>query len=88
MVQGDISSIAPLIITAFFISSSKSCHWLFSSQYLKTCILLPSFIRKKKLLLEMYEDKTEEEYHFQPLYGAFMERHDEFEKELAAERKK
>ena len=36
----------------------------------------------------MYEDKTEEEYHFQPLYGAFMERHDEFEKELAAERKK
>ena len=60
----DLSSFGPpLILTTLLISCNKSYHWLFASQYLKTCILLPSFIRKKKLLLEMYDDKTEQEYH-------------------------
>ena len=70
------------------VSSGKSIHWIFTSQYIKACILLPSYERKKKLLLEMYDEKTEQEYHLQPLYGSFLDRHDEFENLIMEEREK
>ena len=62
-------------------------RWAFASQYLKTCSLLPSFIRKKFVLLKMYEEKTEQEYYLQPLYGSFFERHQEFDRLIAVQRK-
>ena len=43
--------------------------WLFASQYLMTCILIPSFIKARKELIRMYDGKSEYEYNMQPLYG-------------------
>ena len=36
----------------------------------------------------MYEDKTETEYHMYPLYGCFLDRHDEFEFLIKGEKKR
>ena len=48
--------------------------WLFASQYLMTCILIPSFIKARKELIKMYDGKSEYEYNMQPLYGQFTQR--------------
>ena len=60
-------------------SLSECCymfyHWSFASQYLKTSILIPSFIRSKVVLLKMYDEKVKHEHAKVPLSEAYMDRH-------------
>ena len=69
------------------ISTSHFKNWFFASQYLKACILLPRFINSKVILLRIYTEKTEHELQVKPLTRTFLERHDEFDKIIKAERK-
>ena len=69
------------------ISSSQFKGWLFASQYLKACKLLPRLINSKVTLLKMYNEKAEHEHQVKPLTRTFLERHNEFDKIINAERK-
>ena len=50
-------------------------HWTYASQYLKTCIILPSIVKKAHLLLTMNTEKLEHEYEIKPLTETFRDRH-------------
>ena len=46
-----------------FYITAEACFllkdWIFASQYMKACVLLPSFIKKRMTLLAMYDGKSE-----------------------------
>ena len=63
-------------------------HWLFASQYLKTCSLMPSFIKKTLMLLQIYQEKTERENKIRPLSASFLQRHDDFDLALKLEKQR
>ena len=57
----DLAPVAYFLIVAILGGTRSATHWLFVSQYLKTCILLPRFIRKKWLLQKIFEEKENNE---------------------------
>ena len=74
-----------LIFQTINISCDYFKSWLFASQYLKTSILLPRFIRTKVTLLRIFTEKAEHEHRVKPLTGTFLIRHDEFDSIIKVE---
>ena len=57
--DNEFSNLVGSIMIALIGFFTEAYHWTFASQYLQTCILIPSIVKKKILLLKMYEEKIE-----------------------------
>ena len=64
----------------------KFYHWAFASQYLRASILLPRFIKKRVVLLKMYDEKNEHEHAIFSLSEVYMDRHDMFDSVISDEK--
>ena len=84
----DLAPVAYFLIVAILNGTHFSTHWLFVSQYLKTCILLPRFIRKKWLLQKIFEEKENNENQIRGLSEHFLEQQKEFDFLVSSEKQK
>ena len=86
--DNEFSNLVGSIMIALIGFFTEAYHWTFASQYLQTCILIPSIVKKKILLLKMYEEKIENQFTPQGLSEEFLERHDMFDFTIAQEKNK
>ena len=55
---------------------------------MKTCLILPSLLKKAFLIISMYKEKIDKEHEFDPLTDSLLVRHDEMDFEILQERKR
>ena len=64
--------IANVLLPSFY-------HWMFISQYLRTCRMLPNFIWRQEVLQTIHQEKIENENQVIGLGSEFLSRHTEFD---------
>ena len=58
-------------------------HWIYASQYLKTCVLVPSLIDKAKLVLERHNTQIKSSLEQIGSVPEFIRIHDQIDKEIS-----
>ena len=66
----------PSYIHAFQIVLKLFYHWIYTSQYLKTCMLLPSMVKKMHLLMESYHKTQENQFEVVKINSSFLIKHE------------
>ena len=64
------------------------CHWAYASQYVKTCFLNPSVVKKANLLLGRHLTVIENEYEPTTLVSDFIRQHDLIDADIQKEKRK
>ena len=77
----------PSSIHAIQISLKLFYHWVYTSQYIKTCMLLPSIINNMRLLVQSYHMITESQENLNWTKD-FMKEHEEIDKAIQSEKKR
>ena len=67
-------------------SLGPMCHWIYASQYMKTCVLIPGLVNRAQLLLARHITVIENEYEVTTLLSDFVRKHKEIDHDIKKEK--
>ena len=74
------------MFNTFYYMLGPFCHWIYASQYLKTCFLTSGIVNKALLLLARHKTVIENEYNRTSLMSDFIRNNDAIDTDIKNER--
>ena len=74
------------IFYGLYFSASSITQWIYASQYVKTCILIPGLFNKANLLMQRYFTAIEREHEFTKSNDSFLRKNSEIDADIKAEK--
>ena len=76
------------IFYGVYFSAGSITQWIYASQYMKTCILIPGLFNKANLLTQRYIAAIEREHEFTTSNDSFLRKNSEIDADIKAEKER